>query len=387
MPSKYVPTPATDDVMPVEEDDLPEEVTATPVSMTTTLPTAENPGVTMIQEGEGKRKDAFLKKTSGTRGDDVTLSLSEDAADDPCLDLLEDKYPKYVEMVRRALIIEAGEGFHEIEEMDILRVAQDKKKRPVFIFLPAHLPAGVDLDMVMLYVFCKLHKPVVREEKRYQAFWMCNNGDSPSRLTLRWFRRVWRMTPYEYHYRLVTLAVVHPPIHVRLNMSLFGFAQMLGCTRFSLWDKVDFVDRIEFLEHYVKMEVIKSLPDDIKRHDVELEEELYERITHGNSYKFDPMEGAGPVYGFGQHPDGLNANPTVTDDDHGYSTGAPGSKMARAARTKIPHGGSASHRQLKAQAEYNANYINPGTTAAEDPYGSVSDYSVTFGVPKRRWED
>lgn len=204
--------------------------------------------------------------------DSVSVSLSEAAAADPTLHQYEDSCPKYVEMVRRALLIEAGEGFADVEALDCFRVAVDKQGRPCYIFLPAHLPKDVDMERVTMYVFMTLHKRVIREHQRFTALWLCNNRDTASRLGVRWFRRTFRNAPSEFLKRCSVLCLVHPPLWVRLNMFVLSFGFTLGCSKYSLWKKLDFTERLEFLEHYVSKDVIRSLPEEVKMYDCELDE-------------------------------------------------------------------------------------------------------------------
>ena len=68
------------------------------------------------------------------------------------------------------------------------------------------------------------------------------------------------------------LCLIHPPLWVRLNMFVLSFGFTFGCSKYSLWKKLDFTERLEFLEHYVSKEVIRSLPEEVKMYDCELDE-------------------------------------------------------------------------------------------------------------------
>jgi hypothetical protein len=89
-------------------------------------------------------------------------SLAEDGA-------LAQECPRYVEMARRALALASGEGFSDVEALDIFRIAAqpDNGGRPVCVFLPAHLLPGDEqlLERATLYVLAKMHQLVVVEQR------------------------------------------------------------------------------------------------------------------------------------------------------------------------------------------------------------------------------
>ena len=50
----------------------------------------------------------------------------------------------------------------------------------------------------------------------------------------------------------------------------------LQSRRFCFWEKIDFTDRLEFLDAFVPIALIKSLPDDVKDYDRQLDREMYD---------------------------------------------------------------------------------------------------------------
>jgi len=205
--------------------------------------------------------------------------------------------PRYVEMVRRARALASGEGFADIEALDVFRIAPwpDKSGRPVVIFLPAHLPDGDErlLELATLFVFSKMHQLVCVEEKEFTALWLCNNRETPSPLYLRWWRRIYWATPYVYHQRLSTLAVVHPSVSVRVCLFALSYVP-----RVSFWEKLDYMDRIEFLDQHVPVALIKSLPQEVKDHDKELDREMYDSVQNPD-HPARAMAGMGGLAGAG----------------------------------------------------------------------------------------
>ena len=132
--------------------------------------------------------------------------------------------PDYVETVTRALNLAAGEGFADVEALDVFRVAPqaDNDGRPVFIFIPSNLPEddGAMLERATLFVFAAVHRLVVVQGCEFTALWLCNNReDKASQLSWRWWRRTYYSVPYIYHTRLHMLCVVHPSIAVRATLS------------------------------------------------------------------------------------------------------------------------------------------------------------------------
>ena len=192
--------------------------------------------------------------------------------------------------MRRAALA-AAEGFADVEHLDVFRcTGPDKEGRPVFMFIPSHLPADADLERVTLYAFSKMHQTIIVEKRDYTALWLCNNGDDSSQLTLRWFWRTFWETPYEYHERLATFCVVHPSLLVRTRMFFLSYV-----TR-SFWEKLDYCDRLEFLDSYVPVALIKTVPDEVKEYDRLLDRDMYSR-SDGDLAKLHGMGGIGGMGG------------------------------------------------------------------------------------------
>ena len=162
----------------------------------------------------------------------------------------------------------------QIEALDIFRVAAepDNEGRPVLIFLPANLPEGDEalLERATLFVFARMHQLVVVESRDYTVLWLCHNRDTPGSLSLRWWRRTYWTLPYCYHTRLHSLCVVHPSLSVRAYLLVLSYLP-----RHSFWEKLDYADRLEFLDAHVPIALIKSLPQEVKEYDKELDREMY----------------------------------------------------------------------------------------------------------------
>ena len=105
-----------------------------------------------------------------------------DPAVDPTLaegSTLATECPNYVAFVKSAISIAKGEGFADIEALDVFRVHTLADGRLVLIFLPAHLPVDDErlLERATQYVFARMHQLVIVEQKEYTVLWLCNNDD------------------------------------------------------------------------------------------------------------------------------------------------------------------------------------------------------------------
>lgn len=226
--------------------------------------------------------------------------------------------PRYVELMSRALAIKSGEGFADvralapercacnhahahaplpaqIEALDLFRVPKirDNGGRAVFVFLPAHLPEDDDevLERATLYAFACMHQLVAVERREYTALWLCNNRETPSALSHRWFLRVYHATPYCYQTQLKTLAVVHPTVSVRVKLFALSYLHSACLTRHQFWEKLDFCDRLEFLDQLVPIKLIKTLPQEVKDHDKHLDATMYDELQ--NPHLLEQMGAAG----------------------------------------------------------------------------------------------
>jgi hypothetical protein len=105
------------------------------------------------------------------------------------------------------------------------------------------------------------------------VLWLCNNRDTPSSLPLSWWRRTYWSVPYCFHERLHCLAVVHPSLQVRAVLFALSYLP-----RHSFWEKLDYADRLEFLDSHVPIELVKTLPAEVKQHDKDLDKEMYASV-------------------------------------------------------------------------------------------------------------
>jgi len=161
-------------------------------------------------------------------------------------------------------------GFSEMQKWDIIRKSGvDKHGRDVYMFLPGNLPEGVDLDKVTIYGLHLMHESVVQQGREYTAVWVCNNL-LDSRLSFWWFRRVYKMLPHAYHKQMRCVCLVHPSIQVRILVWLLSYL-----VKHTFWEKVNFADRIEFLDEVLTNETIASIPQEYKDYDKALDKAMY----------------------------------------------------------------------------------------------------------------
>lgn len=154
----------------------------------------------------------------------------------------------------------------------------DNGGRPVFMFLPAHLTADADLERVTMYALLHLYELVVRKAQAYTVIWLCNNDeDAPSRLSLRWFFSTYRATPYALHEHLHTLCLVHPSMLVRAKLLALSYLP----ARYKFWERLDYADRLEFLDAHVPVPLIKTVPQHVKDYDKNLDAEMYATTADG----------------------------------------------------------------------------------------------------------
>ena len=207
-----------------------------------------------------------------------------DPAVDPTLaggSTLATECPNYVAFVKSATSIAKGEGFADIEALDVFRVHTLADGRLVLIFLPAHLPVDDErlLERATQYVFARMHQLVIVEQKEYTVLWLCNNDDDNSgNLPLSWWRRTYWHTPYNYQIKLIKLVVVHPAIAVRAKLLVISYLHSSYLMRHPFWEKLDYADRLEFLDEHVPISLIKTLPDAVKQWDKMLDRQMYASV-------------------------------------------------------------------------------------------------------------
>ena len=89
------------------------------------------------------------------------------------------------------------------------------------------------------------------------------------------------------------LCVVHPSIAVRAKLFLLSYLP-----RHSFWERLDYADRLEFLDAHVPLALIKSLPQEVKDHDKYLDREMYASVQHAQQH--GPAHAAGAAELFAQ---------------------------------------------------------------------------------------
>jgi len=265
--------------------------------------------------------------TSKTRP--VVLDLADPPVDDPTLQpdgAFALECPRYVEAVRSALAIKTGVGFGDVEALDAFRLTgPDNEGRPVFLFVPGNIPEDDRREEIVekltLYVISVVHEVVVRQGKGFTAMWLCQN-ENPSRLSVGWFRRTYYSIPYMYHQKMASLCIVHPPLQVRALLFLLSYVQ-----RHAFWEKVNFADRLEFLDADVPIALVKTLPQSYKDYDKMLDREMYSQAsindmsTLAGMPSMPPMPPMAPIPGMpgvpaanGSSGDaGVGESPNITD--------------------------------------------------------------------------
>lgn len=209
-------------------------------------------------------------------GEAVELQITEPP--DPVLNELASTHPTYAALCRQAKILKSTTGLHDIEAMDVVRLAgPDKQGRPVFLFNPANLSRGVDLDRVTMFCLTLMHEPVLVQGKGYGCVWLCNNL-CDSQLGFLFFRRTYKMLPRAYRKNMLWLRIVHPAVQVRLI--LFGLSYLLTD---SFWDKFDYADRIEFLDEVVDIPSLR-IPKEYFDYDRMLDEEARHMADPSNPH-------------------------------------------------------------------------------------------------------
>jgi hypothetical protein len=209
-------------------------------------------------------------------GEAVELQITEPP--DPVLNELASTHPTYAALCRQAKILKSTTGLHDIEAMDVVRLAgPDKQGRPVFLFNPANLSRGVDLDRVTMFCLTLMHEPVLVQGKGYGCVWLCNNL-CDSQLGFLFFRRTYKMLPRAYRKNMLWLRIVHPAVQVRLI--LFGLSYLLTD---AFWDKFDYADRIEFLDEVVDIPSLR-IPKEYFDYDRMLDEEARHMADPSNPH-------------------------------------------------------------------------------------------------------
>ena len=275
--------------------------------------------------GKGKGK-ARAPAAAATSTAEVTVELPE-APPDPSLADLEASNPEYCRLCRRAAIIAESTGFEDIIAMDcVRRCGVDRDGRAVFLFQPAQLPEGVDLERVTMYAIHVMHEHVVRERQPYTAFWLCNNLYD-SRLGFFWFRRTYRMLPHAYRKMLGAVGVIHPTLQVRAIFFLFSYF-----LKDSFWEKLHYFDRVEFLDELLDDKTQLALPKDV---------EYYERIVEKEARDAFRSEGgaAAAMYGGSNLLAGMGTGDDEPYDDADASLYAPKTAGASGDAVRRPAAG------------------------------------------------
>jgi hypothetical protein len=266
------------------------------------------PGATSSTTTSSKDRPTTSTTTSSENRDadhaSIELQPVHDWSKDPTLaetSTLHAECPAYVEMVKRAYALASENGFDAIEKADIIRRSgPDNAGRPVFMFFPNRLPkkhhAEIDLDRFTLYGIWLMHKVVMVQGQDFTVLWCCGY-DGDSRVGLNWFRKTYWSMPYEYHKKVQSICVVHPDLAARFIQ--FALSYMV---KVEFWDKVNWADRLEFLDQDIPVALIKTLPDQVKRWDKRMDEELYARADEmtRNPHKYGGGLGGGHG-GFGHH--------------------------------------------------------------------------------------
>jgi len=260
-----------------------------------------------------------------------------DSVDDPLIAIgsaLHSECPLYCDLVRQALTIKAGVGFGDVEALDAFRLTgPDNEGRPVFMFIPGAIPENEEtaalVEKLTLYVLSIVHDLVVHQQKHFTAIWMCNNHSESRPLSIGWFRRTYRSVPYCYHERLAGLCLVHPSLTVRCMLFVLSYLP-----RVSFWDKLNYCDRLEFLDGNVPVSLIKTVPQLYKDYDKQLDRDMYEassQMAAGNGLG----SGIGGIGGMGMSGMGMSGVPGMPGSVPDMADGAPDDQGGQQGQPKM----------------------------------------------------
>ena len=254
---------------------------------------------------------------------DVELQIT-DPPSDAALDELSSTHAAYVALCRQAAVLKTTTRFQDIEVMDVVRQAGlDKQGRPVFLFTPANLSRGADLERVTMFCLTLMHELVVVQDKAFGCVWLCNNLWD-SQLGFRFFRRTYNMLPRPYRKNMYWLRIVHPPVQVRLL--LFALSYVVTD---SFWEKFDYADRIEFLDEVVDIPGLR-IPKEYFDYDRMLDQEARHMADPSNPHGVMNESVMGGMMGSGMGGmmggAGLGAGMDGTDSTSGAwpNPGVPG---------------------------------------------------------------
>jgi hypothetical protein len=236
------------------------------------------------------------------------------APPDPLLERLAPTNAAYVSLVQRARTVqrEADRRFDDVKALNVVQAqGKDKSGRPVFLFFPGHLPAGFDVERVVMYAVLLMHPAVVERNEPYSAVWMTNNiREDAQSLGYRWFRRQYMMLPDAYRTNLHMVAIVHPTLSVsrppapaararstrprarrQVRLLLLALSYVI---RFSFWEKLLYADRIEFLDELLEPSGLQ-LPQEVQDYDRFLDVQMAQTSTDlaQASGTFSPLTGMG----------------------------------------------------------------------------------------------
>jgi len=141
----------------------------------------------------------------------------------------------------------------DVRKLDAIRrcARPDVAGRPVYVFLPGHVPRGFDLERLLMHAILVMHDEVVNGAP-FSAVWVCHNTDEDAqRLPWTWVRYVYRLLPPAYHAGAKAIGLAHPSLGVRAVM--LGLSYVLSTP---FWDKLVFADRVEFLDEIAKLDVL-----------------------------------------------------------------------------------------------------------------------------------
>ena len=144
-------------------------------------------------------------------------------------------------------------GLSDVRKLDAIRrcARPDVAGRPVYVFLPGHVPRGFDLERLLMHAILVMHDEVVNGAP-FSAVWVCHNTDEDAqRLSWTWVRYVYRLLPPAYHAGAKAIGLAHPSLGVRAVM--LGLSYVLSTP---FWDKLVFADRVEFLDEIAKLDVL-----------------------------------------------------------------------------------------------------------------------------------
>jgi hypothetical protein len=151
----------------------------------------------------------------------------------------------------------------DVERADVFRVwpGRDRESKTVLVFIPAHLGKVDQERAFQLFI----RDADALSNSPYRIVLVNSNNAVGFRLAIWAARRARSVLPRCYRKNLEAVSVVHPSMFLRAVAYLVS-----PFVSSKLWDKVQFVDRIEELEldgTFDRQDLMSLLPDSCREYD------------------------------------------------------------------------------------------------------------------------